>query len=181
MLKKRGAIYSVIALMLCAAVYLNWSYNQNNSEDGNDAQVGTHTVNGGLLGESLLVSGEIAESKLDYFADARLSRQKARDEAVSILNSTIENEKSDEQAVAAASAVIETMANNAMVESRIETLIIAKGYKECVAYVNDDTVNVIIAKKNDQLQDADVAKIKDIVIDEAGVTADKIKIIEAQD
>ena len=73
------------------------------------------------------------------------------------------------------------MANNAMVESRIETLIIAKGYKECVAYVNDDTVNVIIAKKNDQLQDADVAKIKDIVIDEAGVTADKIKIIEAQD
>ena len=179
MLKKKGAIYSVIALMLCAAVYLNWSYNQNNPEETSDAP--PHTVNGGLLGESLLVSGEISQSDIDYFADARLSRQKARDEAVSILNNTIENANSDEQAVAAASAVIETMANNAMVESRIETLIIAKGYKECVAYVSEDSVNIIIAKKSEQLQDADVAKIKDIVIDEAGVSADKIKIIEAQD
>ena len=181
MLKKRGAIYSVIALMLCAAVYLNWSYNQNNPEDGDAMQAGTHTVNGGLLGESLLVNGEIAESEIDYFADARLSRQKARDEAVSILNTTIENKQADEQAVAAASAVIETMANNAMVESRIETLIIAKGYKECVAYVYEDSVNVIIAKRTEQLQDADVAKIRDIVIDESGVSADKIKIIEAQE
>ena len=181
MFKKRGAIYSVIALMLCAAVYLNWSYNQNNPEDKDDTAAGTHTVNGGLLGESLLVSGDIAESSIDYFADARLSRQKARDEAVNILNTTIQNNQADEQAVAAASAEIETMANNAMVESRIETLVIAKGYRECVAYVNDNTVNVIIAKKGDQLQDSDVAKIKDIVIDEAGVSADKIKIIEAQE
>ena len=181
MLKKRGAIYSVIALMLCAAVYLNWSYNQNNPEEGDAMHGETHTVNGGLLGESLLVNGEIAESEIDYFADARLSRQKARDEAVSILNTTIENKQADEQAVAAASAVIETMANDAMVESRIETLIIAKGYKECVAYVNEDSVNVIIAKRTEQLQDADVAKIRDIVIDESGVSADKIKIIEAQE
>ena len=181
MLKKRGAIYSVIALMLCAAVYLNWSYNQNNPEGSEGSGAAPHTVNGGLLGESLLVSGDISESEIDYFADARLSRQKARDEAVSILNSTIENANSDEQAVAAASAVIETMANNAMVESRIETLVIAKGYKECVAYVSEDSVNIIIAKKSEQLQDADVAKIKDIVIDEAGVSADKIKIIVAQD
>ncbi len=179
MLKKRGAIYSVIALMLCAAVYLNWSYNRNAPDtDSNDDSA---PVNGDIAGDSLIISGDINTDTLDYFAEARLSRQKARDEAVNILNTTIENDKSDASAVATASAAIETMANNAMVESRIETLVIAKGYKECVTYVNEGKVDVIIAKSSTPLKDADVAKIKDIVIDEAGVTADKIKIIESEE
>ena len=178
MLKKRGAIYSVIALMLCAAVYLNWSYNENNlNDEKNDS---SSPVNGLIEGDSLTMVGKIDNdvNDSDYFAEARLSRQKARDEAVNILNTTIENENSDAQAIIAASTAIETMANNAMIESRIETLIIAKGYKECVTYVNENKVDVIIAKTNETLKDADIAKIKDIVIDEAGVTADKIKIIE---
>jgi len=179
MLKKRGAIYSVIALMLCAAVYLNWNYNQNNPQDPTDVE--THTVNGGLLDNSQLVSGNLTSDELDYFAEARLSREKARDEAVGILNTTVKNEKATEDAIASASAEIEVMADNAMVESRIETLVIAKGYKECVAYVSDKSVNVIIAKNEEQLKDTDVAKIRDIVIAEAGVSADKIKIIEAKE
>jgi hypothetical protein len=39
--KKRGAIYSIIALMLCVAVYLNWSYSRGNAEA---------EVNGGATG-----------------------------------------------------------------------------------------------------------------------------------
>ena len=31
-MKKRGAVYSVVALMLCVAVYLNWSYNRQEEE-----------------------------------------------------------------------------------------------------------------------------------------------------
>ena len=177
MLKKRGAIYSVIALMLCAAVYLNWSYNQNNPS--NESRNDNIPVNGLIEDDSLTLVGKIEDTAIDYFSEARLSRQKARDEAVSILNTTIENENSDSQAIIAASAAIETMANNAMVESRIETLVIAKGFKECVTYVSDGKVDVIISKTNNGLSDADVAKIKDIVIDEAGVTVDKIKIIES--
>lgn len=179
MLKKRGAIYSVIALMLCAAVYLNWSYNQNNPTD---ESIDDNMPVSGLIGDdSLTIVGKMEDSQSDYFSEARLSRQKARDEAVNILNTTIENENSDSDAVLAASAAIETMANNAMVESRIETLVIAKGFKECVTYVSDGKVDVIISKTDNGLKDADVAKIKDIVIDEAGVTADKIKIIESDE
>lgn len=179
MFKKRGAIYSVIALMLCTAVYLNWSYNKNNPDENIGDE--SNPVNGEIIGDSLTVNGNINTSDLNYFAEARLSRQKARDEAVNILNTTIENDKADAKAVATASAAIETMANNAMIESRIETLVIAKGYKECVTYVNDGKVDVIIAKSETALKDADVAKIKDIVIDEAGVTPDKIKIIISEE
>ena len=70
------------------------------------------------------------------------------------------------------------MAQSAVKESRIENLIIAKGYKDCVVFINDNGVNVIISKLADGLQDSDVARITEIVMDEAGVDASKIKIIE---
>ena len=49
-MKKRGAIYSVAALMLCAAVYLNWYYTQ----DGDQAEA-ADKKEGKVLGESILV------------------------------------------------------------------------------------------------------------------------------
>ena len=72
------------------------------------------------------------------------------------------------------------LAGNAMVEARIESLVIAKGYQDCVAFVNDSSVNVIVAKTETGLQDTDVARIRDIVISEANVAAEAIRIIEAE-
>ena len=72
------------------------------------------------------------------------------------------------------------MAGNAVVESRIENLVIAKGYEDCVTFVNDNGVNVIVSRTESGLTDADVAKIRDIVISEASVSADVIKIMESQ-
>lgn len=186
--KKRGAVYSVIALMLCVAVYLNWNY----SRTGEDLSVGGDAAETGskILGETILVDGEAEDAEQqektaensktgsDYFSEARLSRQKARDEAVNILNTTVENENASEEAKTAANTDIQVMADNAMIESRIENLVVAKGYQECVVFINDTGVNVIISKLENGLSDTDAAKIKDIVIDEAQVTADQIKIIE---
>ena len=45
---------------------------------------------------------------------------------------------------------------------------------ECI----DNGVNVIVSKTENGLTDSDVAKIRDIVISEASVTADAIKIME---
>jgi stage III sporulation protein AH len=115
----------------------------------------------------------------DYFAQARLSRQQARDEAVSILQGTVESASVTEDAREAAGTDIAMMAENAMVESRIENLVIAKGYRDCVAFVDAGDVNVIISKTANGLTDSDVAKIRDIVMSEAAITnAEQIKIIE---
>ena len=119
-------------------------------------------------------------SEDSYFAEARLSRQKARDEAVSILNVTVENESADEDAKAAATESIQVMAQSAMKESRIENLVIAKGYDECVVFINDNGVNVIVQKPENGLQQEDIARIRDIVISETGVSAEQIKIIETE-
>ena len=194
-MKKKGAIYSVIALMLCVAVYLNWSYNRGDD----DFSAASNTDDSKILGQAQLVDGvaqtdeqgktEDAQessgfndgsSEDSYFAEARLSRQKARDEAVSILNVTVENESADEDAKAAATESIQVMAQTAMKESRIENLVIAKGYDECVVFINDNGVNVIVQKPENGLQQEDIARIRDIVISETGVSAEQIKIIETE-
>lgn len=184
-MKKRGAIYSVVALMLCVAVYLNWYYTRT---DGDLTGATHHQADGKVLGEAVLVThleGQEAPAPQasasrggEYFSQARLSRQQARDEAVSILTQTAENQSATEEARAAASTDIKLMADNAVIESRIENLVIAKGYRDCVAFVNQNGVNVIVAKTEKGLEAADVARIRDIVMDEANVAAEAIKVIE---
>ena len=183
-MKRRGAIYSVVALMLCVAVYLNWYYNKTDEDYGSATD---YQADGKVLGESILVNGtESGESEPlaaaggEYFAQARLSRQQARDEAVGILSKTAENESATEEARAAASTGIQLMADNAVVESRIENLVIAKGYEDCVTFVNENGVNVIVSRPENGLTDTDVAKIRDIVISEASVAAEAVKIIETE-
>ena len=108
-MKKRGAIYSVVALMPCVAVYLNWYYSK-----GDPLEEGQQQADGKVLGESVLVDGVAGADPLEqaeqtagqgsaYFAQARLSRQQARDEAVGILTQTAENEGAAEEARTAAS------------------------------------------------------------------------------
>ena len=183
-MKKKGAVYSVIALMLCVAVYLNWEYTREQTDPYTDVSGQT-----GLLGqvdlmeEPGIAAGEMEQSgedsqTVDYFSSARLSRQKARDEAVSILNVTLGNTNATADAVATANADIQALADNAVRESRIESLVVAKGYGDCVAFINASGINVIIPKTAQGLEAADAAKIKEIVIEETGMTADKIKIVE---
>ncbi len=183
-MKKRGAIYSVVALMLCVAVYLNWYY----TKTGEDLTGATdYQADGKVLGESILVNNgtdqsgpQTSSSGAEYFSQARLSRQQARDEAVGILTQTAESETATEEARTAASTNIQLMASNAVTESRIENLVIAKGYQDCVAFINDNGVNVIVSKLEAGLTDADVAKIRDIVISEASVAAGAIQIMETE-
>ena len=170
-IKKRGAVYGVIALLLCVAVYLNWSYvgapdellvaeqtNPDSAETGADA---SGTAEG------------------DYFASSRLSREQARDEAVSTLKELSESEQADQTAKDEAAAQISALAEDSVAEANIESMIRAKGYEDAVVMIGDESVNVVVAPPEGGLQATDVTVIKDIVVSETGVTAGQIKIVEA--
>ena len=182
-MKKRGAIYSVVALMLCVAVYLNWYYTKTGEDYGNATD---YQADGKVLGESILVDNvkedaqTAGESGGEYFSQARLSRQQARDEAVSILTKTAESETATEEARTAASTGIQLMADNAVVESRIENLVIAKGYADCVAYMSDGGISVAVASPEGGLKDTDVALIADIVMSQSQMGMEKIRVVEVQ-
>lgn len=186
---KRNMVVALIMLFVCAAVYLNWSY-------GQEIEEGTEAADGKLLGEATLVDGnnidpmldtssedalqEDAVEKTGYFSTARLNRQQARDSALSLLQDAAEDASADQTMKNEANASIQTMAANTLSEAKIENLVIAKGYSECICFIDDSGTSVVVAEVESGLTDEDTARIMEIVIEETGMTASQIKIIEAE-
>jgi stage III sporulation protein AH len=184
---KRNAVVAAVVLFVCVAAYLNWSYSRGSTAVSET--VDSETVSDGdtrTLGEAVLVSsdGETGESVSyssdsdSYFASARLSREQARDEALAILQTTVDDTAATEEARNMAAESITAMAACSMAESEIEGLVAAKGYTSCVAYVNDESASVVVGTGDSGLSETDVAIITDIVRDETGLTASQIKVIE---
>ena len=169
-IKKRGAVYGVIALLLCTAAYLNWSYVEPPADllqtDGSGADSASAASDDGAAGE-------------DYFASSRLTREKARDEAVSTLKELSESADADETAKEDAASQISALAAASVQEANIESLIRAKGYADAVVMLSDGSANIVVSPPEGGLQADDVTKIRDIVVSETGMSAGQIKIVEA--
>lgn len=168
---KRGAAYGVIALLLCAAVYLNWSYVDAPEELLAAGQTDPVDPTDGAAAAQ--------DGAQDYFATSRLTREQARDEAVSTLKELSESEQADQAAKEEAAAQISALADDQVAEANIESLIRAKGYVDAVVMIGDGSVNVVVAPPDGGLQATDVTVIKDIVVSETGAAAGQIKIVEA--
>ena len=196
---KRNAVVAVMAVLVCSAVALNWLYT------GREVQ----EASGKLLGEAQLVSGKGAEdgkssetqdsggeqspaedtgapadedmiyTGSDYFASARLTRQQARDNAISLLQEAAEQENADANVANEASQGIQVLASYTLAEAQIENLVTAKGYADCVAFMGDESVSVVVSTKSGDLTAEDVAKITDITMTETGLPAGNIKIMAA--
>jgi len=186
---KRNAIVVAIVLFVCGAVYMNWSYNKD------------ETAAGKTLGEAALVGGKATtdqkeaakDGKTDkkdakaqdakstgsaYFSEARLNRQQARDSAMSLLQEAAKDDKASKETIKEANQSIQTMANYTLTEAQIENLVVAKGYTNCVAFLNDSSISVVVSGTENGITDTDVAKIGEIVMEQTGLKADNIKIIE---
>ncbi|MBQ9492160.1 MAG: SpoIIIAH-like family protein [Oscillibacter sp.] len=194
---KRNAVVGTMVVLVCAAVALNWKY--AGSFDTFDADQVEAAAGTKLLGEATLVSGQDAEAAplsdadgsglvtdgaaayagADYFASARLTRQQARDNAVSLLQEAAQRPDATEAAQTEASEGIQVLANYTMKEAQIENLVTAKGYQDCVAFMGDGSVSVVVSTGDEALQAEDVARIADIAMSETGFPASGVKIMSA--
>lgn len=202
---KRNAVVAAIALFVCAAVYLNWNYGKDGTDTdvgktlGQSAMVGGKTQDPLLTGDSSAqTGGETGDTSSGtaptagedqgssgtgnsaYFATARLNRQQARDNALSLLQEAAGDEKADQSSIDEANAAIQTMAGYTVTEAQIENLITAKGYADCVAFLGEDSISVVVSALANGMTDADAARIGEIVMEQTGLKADQIKIIEAE-
>ena len=57
-------------------------------------------------------------------------------------------------------------------------MIVAKGFKDCMVFMTDDSVTVTVVRPEEGLSSAAVAKITDIITSETDYKADALKIIE---
>ena len=178
---KRNIVVGTMAVLVCAAVGLNWKYSSE------EAVQKAEEASTKILGEAALVSGQeegtLAESTVyegdDYFASARLTRQQARDSAISLLEDAAKQEDADQSVANQASESIQVLASYTLKEAQIENLVTAKGYQDCVAFMGDDSLSIVVSTKDGELNATDVAKITDIAMTETGYAANAIRIMAA--
>lgn len=192
---KRQLVLAALVVALGAAVYLNWQFSGDNQLLTTEAvtsqkELGTaQLVSSPEGGEELGVSvqgGEEAEeptvaanaSAEEYFTEARLSRQKARDSAVELLEKVLTDAEGSDEAKKEAVEQAAVIAQNVVQESNIENLIKAKGFAECVVFLENGECSVVVQTSG--LLPNEAIAIKDIVGGQAGVAYDKIKIVEAK-
>ena len=178
---KRNLVVITVLVFVGVAVYLNWRY-------ASELPLGEEGEVGKVLGESTLVNGEVDAASgaagetgedADYFATARLTRQQARDSALALLREASESESADEAAATSAAESIQVLAGYAVAEAQIENLVTAKGYADCVAFMGDESISVVVDAGEDGLQPVDVARISEIVLSETDYTTEQIKVLEA--
>lgn len=173
---RKQIILAALVVALGAAIFLNYRF----SENGAFQVANTNST----YGEAKYVdnqSGVTSGSGTDYFAQARLERQKAHDEALETLKSAVSGVSATDAQKQQVAAGVTALAQNIKTEGDIENLVMAKGFKNCVAIIGDSDVNIIVQPKGTTaLSASDAIQIKDIVMSHTKFTADKIKIIEAK-
>ena len=111
-----------------------------------------------------------------YFSATQVSRQRARDEALEVLQSIVDNTESDEATKTNALMEISALADAMEAEANIETLVLAKGFAQCVAVINGEACSVVVSNEG-ELAPAQISQINEIVYEQAGIQPVNVKII----
>ena len=185
---KKNMVAAAVLVTVCAGIYVNWMY----TEDANTVNL-TDTLDAEkVMSEDALVlsqdmeaiaAGEnVSTTAEDYFAAVRLSRQQARDNAVQLLQQAMAYEEGAAVTTGSkaqeSSMELEQIVQTALSEAQIESLIIAKGYADCVAYMSGEGISVAVASPEGGLQKEDVAVIADVVISQSDYDLEDIRVIE---
>ncbi len=175
---KRNAIVATVLVLICAGVYLNWNAAQNQPVDFMDTLDAEQVMNHTVIDLAEEETASVSNMQGDNFAQIRLTRQESRDSAVELLQETLTYE--DESAAAAAATSLDAIVGDALAESQVESLVIAKGYDDCVVYMNDENIHVAVSAPAEGLAEADVALISDLVTAQTGYELADIRIIEVK-
>ncbi len=163
---RRSVVIACAVLLIATAVVLNvFLFGKDSVTDpatdaGSDLSDGATTPVGDTDG---------------YFSATQVSRQRARDEALEVLQSVVDNESADEATKTEALLEIAELARAMEAEANIETLVIAKGFAQCVAVINGDTCSVVVS--GDELLPAEISQINEIVYEQAGIAPANVRIV----
>lgn len=173
--KKRTLIVFGSILLIGGAILLNWKLFGDSA--GKDYALKDPVSDGAPADGSAGDGTDGAAGGSDsYFAMAVIDRQKARDEAMEVLQLVVDsNDAGDEERQQALDGISE-IASNIEKEANIESLVKAKGFADCVAVIHDGAINVIVETPETLLANQ-VAQITEIVY-EQGIDPVNLTIVE---
>ena len=118
--------------------------------------------------------GDSSVTYSDYFAASRADRDTSRSETVLYYETIIGNEATSAEAKANAEKDLAALVSGIDTEQRLETLIKALGFDDCLVTVGKENINVII--KSDALTDQEVAQVLEVVHSETGKLVENVRI-----
>ena len=173
--KKNVAIVCAV-FIISTAIILNWAlFAKANTGSGNSGGNGVGAETGDISNAGS--NSTNSDDTDSFFSSTQISRERARDEAMDVLQSVIDNESADDATKAAAIEDMTKLAKDMEAEANIETLIIAKVFEKCVAVINDESASIIV-KCSETLTAAQLAQINEIVYAQTGIAPSGINIIE---
>ena len=178
--QKRTLIVTASILVVCAAVAVNWMLfgpESNGLENPGDTNTGAPGTSAPAGDGTAADTPDDTETPESFFAIAITDRQRARDEALEVLQTVVDSTDSTTEEKTQAAEAIARIASNIEAEANIETLIKSKGFSQCVAVVDDTTVSVIVGT-DDALMANELAQIKEIIYLQTGVDPTGMRITE---
>ena len=194
----RKATAITLAAALVIAVYLNWQYARTGvtlEEDAvNVSAVSQETVpvTDELMTEAEAVSSankNYGEAQLvsvandagaKFFEEARLKRQKAHDEAMDTIQKTLKTSGLSAEEKKGYTQQLTSNLEDLNAENEIETLVKAKGFADCLCFLQSGRADLTVMTSGDALTAAQVAQIRDIVLSKSEVTAQNITVVEVK-
>lgn len=162
-LARKHLIVACAVLLVAAALALNLTlFNGSDSvtpDTPTDEPTGSTTTN----------------EASNYFSATQVSRQRARDEALEVLQSVVESEDADEATKTGALLEISKLAGEMEAEANIESLVLSRGFAQCVAVINNDVCSIVVSAE--ALEPNQISQINEIVFEQAGIKPANIKII----
>ena len=122
-------------------------------------------------GKTVLANGLTVS---DYMAQTKLAREQSRGKNKEDLLAIIDSDAQAELDKQAAIDAVVRLTDYSDKENAVETLLSAKGFENSIVSITQDAVDVVICKDN--LTDAELAQIEDIVKRKASVSASQICI-----
>ena len=194
----RRATAITLAAALAVAVYLNWQYSRTDLAAGDETLEASASVTvSGEVRDALLTEAEAlsaanknyGEAQLvsvandtgsQFFDEARLNREKAHDEALDTIQKTLKDTALTEEEKAKYTSQLTANLEDMNAENEIETLVKAKGFADCLCFLQSDRADLTVMTSGEALTAAQVAQIRDIVLSKTSVTAQNITVVEVK-
>lgn len=205
----RRATAVTLAAALAVACYLNWQYARTDMDTvavetaaaatsaASSGSSDTSSSGSGQVTDALLTEAEAAsaanknygEAQLvsvandtgsQFFDEARLKREKAHDEALDTIQKTLKDSSLSDAEKAEYAAQMTANLEDINAENEIETLIKAKGFADCLCFLQSGRADLTVMTSGDALTAAQVAQIRDIVMSKSNVTAQNITVVEVK-
>ena len=196
--KSTGVTAAFLTLAMGGAVYLNWNYARALPAEAQtvgaaaektaavtdpllpaaaDADAGNTAKN---YGEAQLVS-VVKDAGTSFFESARLSRDKARDEALETLKKALKNAKLTDEEKTALTEKLSAQVGNITAAAELESLIKAKGFVDCLVALDETGASVTVMTETGTLNGDQVACIRDAVLNRCPqLSAQQLTIVEVK-